>query len=145
MDILPSSHQKLGHSLKYLAAKEERRKKLEERKRKVSGQDERGEAAKRARADGESALATRVEALTNRAVEEMTNQIMSGTDKIYHALYQDQADAAKSADAKIREQRVVIDRATQEQTAGIKAHSQDTSPVTLRGNAVYMDDIEPRS
>ncbi|ODM18335.1 hypothetical protein SI65_06206 [Aspergillus cristatus] len=145
MDILPSSRQKLGHSLKYLAAKEERRKKLEERKRKASEQDEREEAAKRARADEESALATRVEALTNRAVETMTNQIVSGTDKIYEALYQDQADAAKSADAKVREQRIVIDRATQEQTAGIKAHSQGTSLVTLRGNAIYMNDIEPRS
>lgn len=145
MDILPSSRQKLGHSLKYLAVKEERRKKVEERKRKASEQEEREKVAKRARADEESALATRVEALTNRAVETMTNQIVSETDKIYEALYQDQADAAKSADAKVREQRVVIDRATQEQTAGIKAHSQGTSFVSLRGNAVYMDDIEPRS
>lgn len=144
LDIIPSTRQKLGHSLKYLAAKEERRKKVEDRKRKTTEQgEERKESAKRARADEEASLATKVETLTNEAIETMTSHITDGTNKLYEALYQDQAENARLADAQACEQRIQMDRVAQGQMAEIKARSQEVSFVSLRGNAMYMDDVEP--
>ena len=146
LDIATSTRQKLGHSLKYLAAKEERRKKVEQRKRKAHEQEgEREESAKRARADEEAVLATRVESLTNRAIETITNQVVAETNKLYKALYQDQAEDAGAADSKAREQRILMDQVAQGQTAAIKAYSQDATFVSLKGNAMYMDDVQPRT
>lgn len=144
LDIIPSTCQKLGHSLEYLAAKEERRKKVEDRKRKATEQgEEREESAKRARSNEEASLATKVETLTNKAIERMTSHITDGTNKLYEALYQDQAENARLVDAQAREQRIQMDRVAQRQTAEIKARSQEASFVSLRGNAMYMDDVEP--
>ena len=146
LDIAPSTRQKLGHSLKYLAAKEERRKKVEQRKRKAHEQEgEREENAKRARADEEAVLATRVESLTNRAIETMTNQVVAETNKVYKTLYQDQAEEARVADSRARVQRILMDQVAQGQTAAIKTHSQEATFVSLKGNAMYMDDIQPRT
>jgi chromatin structure-remodeling complex subunit RSC1/2 len=96
LDIVPPVQQKLGHSLKYLAAKEERRKLVEAKKRKeMEERVEREQRAKRQRADEETALADRVESLTTKALDTMTDHIVTGTGMIYKALYHDQAEGAK--------------------------------------------------
>ena len=143
LDITPSVQQKLGHSLKYLAAKEERRKLVEAQKRKErEEQEEREKSAKRQRADEETALAARVEALTSKAVDVMTNQVMKGTDTIYEILYHDNAAKAKEADAKAREQRLLAEKAARRITAQIQAQSEKASFVSLKGSALYMDEVD---
>ncbi|KAL3470193.1 hypothetical protein BJX99DRAFT_239936 [Aspergillus californicus] len=143
LDIGSTVQQKLGHSLKYLAAKEERRKLVEAKKRKDSiEQEERDRAAKRRRADDQTALAAQVEDATEKAIEVMTKGIINGTDKIYAALYQDQAETARQADAKAREQRILLDRATHAKTVQIQANSTKKTFVNLKGSGVYMDEIE---
>lgn len=143
LDITPSVQQKLGHSLKYLAAKEERRKLVEAQKRKErEEQEEREKSAKRQRADEETALAARVEALTSKAVDVMTNQVMKGTDTIYEILYHDNAPKAKEADAKAREQRLLAEKAARRITAQIQAQSEKASFVSLKGSALYMDEVD---
>lgn len=152
-----SSSKKLGHSLKYLAAKEERRSKIE---RKRSHQDVTADnndndnndttntpAAKQARVTPEismdetdtTALAARVERLTTRAVEMMAGNIASGTDSIYEALYGEQASAVRDADARAREEQARVDRETCARTTEIKTGGLDGG-VNLRGKAVYMDE-----
>lgn len=147
-----SSSKKLGHSLKYLAAKEERRSKIE---RKRSHQDVTADnndptdtqAAKQARVTPEismdetdtTALAARVERLTTRAVEMMAGNIASGTDSIYEALYGEQASAVRDADARAREEQARVDRETHARTTEIKTGGFDGG-VNLRGKAVYMDE-----
>lgn len=143
LDILPPVQQQLGHSLKYLAARDERRKRVEERKRKENDQREQREGnSKRIRTDEETALATRVETLTTKAVEIMASGILDGTNELYNALYKNRAEEVKRADAEALDRRILIDRLSREQTAQIRAHSMKTTFVNLKGNAVYMDDID---
>lgn len=144
LDIVPSVQQRLGHSLKYLAAKEERRKLVEQKKRKESsGREELEKSAKRQRADNETALAAKVEDLTTLAIGTMTNQIELGTDIIYKFLYHDQAEKAKAAANQTREQKVLADHASRKRTAQILAHSERASFVSLKSNAMHMHGIEP--
>ncbi|KAL2862920.1 putative RSC complex subunit (RSC1) [Aspergillus lucknowensis] len=144
LDIGSTVQQKLGHSLKYLAAKDERRKLVEAKKRKEgSEREERDRATKRQRADEETALTSRVEFAAEFAVEVMTKGILNGTDKIYKALYQGNADAARKEDARAREQRILADRATQAETARILANSTKSTFVSLKGSGLYMDEFEP--
>ncbi|PLN77969.1 putative RSC complex subunit [Aspergillus taichungensis] len=144
LDIIPSLQPKLGHSLKYLAAKEERRKLVESRKRKESDEEqERAENAKRQRADEETTLASRVEALTVKAMEAMTENIVSGTDTIYEMLYGGQAGQARHADAEVHNRRVSADQISHNKTAQIQARSKATSLTSLKARAIYMDEINP--
>jgi chromatin structure-remodeling complex subunit RSC1/2 len=144
LNIAPSSQQKLGHSLKYLAAREERRQRVDAQKRKqAEEQEEREASAKRIRADEETALAARVETLTTKAIETMADQIVAGTSQFYETLYQGQAESTRQADLKARESRVLADRFPHEQTRQIQAHSTKPSFVSLKGNAMYMDEIDP--
>lgn len=143
LDIIPSTQQRLGHSLKYLAAKEERRKFVEQKKRKErTEQEELEQRTKRQRADEETALAAKIEDLTVRAVNTMTSQIVSGTDTLYEILYADQAEKAKSAANQSREQKVLADQASRKRAAQILAHSEEASFVSLKGSAMYMQGID---
>ncbi|KAJ9203045.1 hypothetical protein DTO164E3_1513 [Paecilomyces variotii] len=146
LDIVPSVEQRLGHSLKYLAAKEERQKLIEEKKRKEANeQAERERAAKRKRADEQTALARKVQRLTEDAIRVLSEQISSGTDGYYKEHYGDKAEEAKLADLKKRQQQILKDRLSQEQTSQILAQSaQKRSFISLRGSAFYLDDIDPR-
>ncbi|KAL4805259.1 hypothetical protein BDV18DRAFT_140531 [Aspergillus unguis] len=144
LDVSSTTQQKLGHSLKYLAAKEERRKLVEAKKRKEgSEQEERDRDIKRQRADEQTALAKRAEAAAERAVDVMTKEIINGTEQIYRALYQDQADAIREADAKAREQRILAERDTRAKTARIQGNSTKATFVSLKGSGMYMDEVEP--
>ncbi|KAL3436043.1 hypothetical protein BDV09DRAFT_166184 [Aspergillus tetrazonus] len=144
LDIGSAVQQKLGHSLKYLAAKEERRKLVEAKKRKESSErEERERANKRQCADKQTALAAQVEAVAEKAVEIMTNEIVKGTDKIYEALYQDQAETAREADTKAREERILKARAIQAKTAQIQGKSTKPTFVSLKGSGMYLDEIDP--
>ena len=158
LDLAPSTGKKLGHSLKYLAAKEERRRKVDERKRKAEhqqgGPDQAGAPTKQARTtqgqgdhedpSSPAALAGRVETLTTRAVEIMTGQIVAGTDQIYKSLYGDQASALMDTDAKVREEQIREEGKLKARTAEIKTQAREGGAgfVSLRGNAVYMDGNE---
>lgn len=111
LDIIPATQPRLGHSLKYLAAKDERQKKVAERKRKrAEDQKQRDDEAKRQHADEETALAARVETLAPKAIACMLQQVASGTDELYQALSQNQADGARAAAAEARESRIQADR-----------------------------------
>lgn len=144
LDIVPSVQQRLGHSLKYLAAKEERRKLVEQKKRKeTSGREGLEKNAKRQRADNEMALAAKVEDLTTLAIGTMTSQIELGTDAIYKLLYPNQAEQAKAAANQSREQKVLADHASRKRTAQILAHSEGPSFVSLKGDPMYMHGIDP--
>ncbi|KAL2009247.1 hypothetical protein VTN00DRAFT_7441 [Thermoascus crustaceus] len=145
LDVVPPVQRELGHSLKYLAAKEERRKLVEEKKRKDAHErEEREEAVKRRRADENKALAEKVEVLTEKAIDVFANQISSGTDELYKMLYGDRAEEAKLADIKERERKTLADRLSQKQTAQIQAQSKTPSFISLKGGAMYLDDIDPR-
>lgn len=144
VDISSTVYQKLGHSLKYLAAKEERQRLVEAKKRKESSeQQERDHAIKRQRADEETAVAVKTEAAAEKAVKSMAKEIMNGTDQIYKALYWDQAEAAREADTKAREQQVQADRVTRAKTARIQGNSTKATFVNLKGSGMYMDEIDP--
>lgn len=145
LDVVPPVQRELGHSLKYLAAKEERRKLVEEKKRKDAHErEEREEAAKRRRADENTALAEKVELLTEKAIDVFANHISSGTDELYKMLYGDRAEEAKLADIEERERKILADRLSQKQTAQIQAQSKTPSFISLKGGAMYLDDIDPR-
>lgn len=141
LDIIPPFQPKLGHSLKYLAAKEERQKNVAERKRKLAeDQKQRNEEAKRQRADGETELAARVEALIPKAIESMFQQVSAGTDELYNGFYQDEADSARAADVRAREGRIQVDQLARQQTAQIQAQSLNEAFVNLKGTAMYLGD-----
>ena len=69
--------EKLSHSTRYMEVREERRRLVEERKRKKHDEQYLEEQnAKRARADEAASLAPRLGALTSRAVEALTREIL---------------------------------------------------------------------
>lgn len=141
LDLIPPPGQKLSHSLKYLASKEERAKKVAERKRKLA-EEQRGreEIAKRQRADEETELARRIEALTPKAIENLVQQVVSGTDQFYKTLYDDQAESVRAADEKVRENRIQADCANDQLIAQIQAQTKDEGFVSLKGSAMYLGD-----
>lgn len=140
VDFIPPSKQKLGHSLKYLATKEEHQKKVEERKRKLADeQTEREDAAKRQRAEVETELTGRAEALTGKAFETLVQRVVTGTDQLYGYLHQARDDAAMDLDG-TRERFAVADRQAMEQTQQIQAQSTKDGLVNLKGTALYLDE-----
>ncbi|KAJ5306613.1 hypothetical protein N7508_005628 [Penicillium antarcticum] len=138
VDYIPASPQTLGHSLKYLATKDDHQKKVEERKRKLAEEkNEREESAKRHRANIETALKTRVDALAGKAFETLVSRVVSGTDQIY----KNQADGARAADVRTRERVVLADQVAREQTQQIQAQSTGEGLVNLKGSAMYLDEM----
>lgn len=145
LDIVPPVEQRLGHSLKYLAAKEERQKLIEEKKRKdVSERAEHQRAEKRQWVDEQDALARKVQRLTEDAIRILSDGIASGTDKFYKDWYGDKAEEAKLANIKKREQQILKERLSQEQTTEILTQSQKRAFVSLKGSAFYLDDVNPQ-
>ncbi|PYH95215.1 RSC complex subunit [Aspergillus ellipticus CBS 707.79] len=142
LDIVPSIQQKLGHSLRYLAAKEERRKVREAQKRKGDHEKEEREViVKRQRADDRAALVARVDTVTVRAVETLTTQIMEDTDKLYEIMYRDKAGHVQLLDTKAREERLLVDQVSECETARILAQSRQAATfVSLKGSAMYLED-----
>lgn len=142
LDIIPDTQPNLGHSLKYLAAKDERKKKVAERKRKLAeDQKQRDQEAKRQRADEETRLAARVEALTPKAVASMLQQIESGTNDLYQTISHDQPESARAAAQKACETRREADRLVREQTLRIQAQSRNEGHVSLKRSAMYLGEI----
>lgn len=140
VDFIPPSKPKLGHSLKYLATKEERQKKVEERKRKLAvEQTEREEAAKRQRANMETKLAARVQALTGKAVETLIRRVVTTTEQLYDSSHQAKSDGSMDVDG-ARDRDVLTDRMAKEQTQQIQAQSTTEGPVNLKGTALYLDE-----
>ncbi|KAJ5555509.1 hypothetical protein N7535_007946 [Penicillium sp. DV-2018c] len=138
MDIVPPSNPKLGHSLKYLATKEEHQKKVAERKRKLADeQAERDEAAKRLKADVEMDLSARVQALTGKAFELLVQRVVSGTGQLLDSLREAQVDGVIDVDGP-RERGALTDRLAMEQTRQIQAQSTTDGPVNLKGTALYL-------
>lgn len=142
LDLIPRTEQKLSHSLKYLASKEDRQKKVAERKRqRAEEQREREESAKRRRADEETALAARIEALTPRAIESMVRQVVSGTEEFYKILHGDAADSVRAVDEKVRERLIQAERAKAKLVAQIQTQTRDEGFVSLKGSAMYLGDM----
>ena len=140
VDYIPPSTKQLGHSLKYLATKEERQIKVEERKRKLAeDQKERDEAAKRHCADVETALAGRVKGITGRALDTFVQHILTGTGELYDSLHSGQNNGAVRLDA-MHERGILADRA-KEQTQQIQDQSTTEGLVNLKGTAVYLDEV----
>jgi chromatin structure-remodeling complex subunit RSC1/2 len=137
VDYIPPSTQNLGHSLKYLAAKEEHQKKVEERKRKLADEKtEREETAKRHRANLETALAERVEGLTGKACETLVERIVAGTGELNDSLRGENNAVDVGA---MRERGILANRA-KEQTQQIQDESRVEGLVNLKGTAVYLDE-----
>lgn len=137
--IKPIALPKLGHSLKYLATKEERQKRVAERKRqRAADVQERDQAAKRQRADEETELAARIEILAPKAIKAMVKEVSVGTDQLYKFLYRDEADSARKADVETRDSRMNVDRENLHHTAVIQARSTDPGFVNLKGDAMYL-------
>ncbi|KAB8236731.1 putative RSC complex subunit (RSC1) [Aspergillus alliaceus] len=142
LDIIPPFQQKLGHSLKYLAVKEERRRLVETKKRKEREEwVEQDKRAKRQRANEEAALVARVESLTTKAISTMVDHIGAGTEMLYKFLYRDQAERAKQINARTLEQRVLTDQINREKTAQIQARSKGAAAfVPLNGDTMCTDE-----
>ncbi|KAE8395397.1 hypothetical protein BDV23DRAFT_178914 [Aspergillus alliaceus] len=142
LDIIPPFQQKLGHSLKYLAVKEERRRLVETKKRKEREEwVEQDKRAKRQRANEEAALVARVESLTTKAISAMVDHIGAGTEMLYKFLYRDQAERAKQINARTLEQRVLTDQINREKTAQIQARSKGAAAfVPLNGDTMCTDE-----
>lgn len=141
LDVIPPTEPRLGHSLKYLAAKEDYQKKVAERKRKkADDQAQRDQDAKRRRADEETALASRIQTLAPKAIDRMSHQIIAGTDQLYKAIYHEDADKARAADTRAREHRVLADRLARQQTEQIQAQSANEGPVSLNASVLYPSD-----
>jgi chromatin structure-remodeling complex subunit RSC1/2 len=133
--------QRLGHSLKYLAAKEKRQQLIEERKRKAD-EEALDRESKRSRTDGQPVA--NLEDLTAKAIVALTDQIATSTDKFYNMLYGERAKEVKVADQKELQREVLADQLLHTQTAEIRDLSKAAQHVSLKGSGVYLDDFDLR-
>ncbi|CAG8241869.1 unnamed protein product [Penicillium salamii] len=139
VDYIPSSTQRLGHSLKYLAAKESHQVKVEDRKRKLAEEKEEREGdAKRRRADLETALGQRVDGLTGKALETFVSTILAGTEELSGHLRKGQQHGI---DVGAMHQRGLLDDRAKVQTQQIQDQSRTEGLVNLKGTAVYLDEV----
>lgn len=84
LDMVPTASKRVCHSLKYLAAREERSRLIDEKKRKMAAENEqREDNAKRRHADESIALAAKVEDLTEKAWSLLSSQISASRDGFY--------------------------------------------------------------
>lgn len=141
LDIIPRMDQRLGHSLKYLAAKEKRQQLIEERKRKAD-EEALDRESKLSRTDGQPVA--NLEDLTAKAIVALTDQIATSTDKFYNMLYGERAEEVKVADQKELQREVLADQLLHTQTAEIRDLSKAAQHVSLKGSGVYLDDFDLR-
>lgn len=148
LDLVPPAEKRLGHTLKYLAAKaakdEQRRVKAQEKRRAEEEAAQAEQTAKRARLEGDRATAAKVERLTEKAITVLTDQVVAGTDAFYRTVYGDRAEEVKAADRKEHERRVVADKVSRKVTTRINAQSTDGLAPTitdLKRSGVYLEDV----
>ncbi|KAJ6153799.1 Bromodomain [Penicillium chermesinum] len=141
LDLILPVQPQLTHSLKYLARREDRQKKVAERKRKREEEEARQlEEEKRRRVDEEIELASRIQALVPRAVECMVKQVVAGTEELYDIFPLEGAGHSRSADDQVRANRILNDQLAKQQTEQIQAQSHPEGFVNLKGSAVYLGD-----
>lgn len=148
LDLVPPAEKRLGHSLKYLAAKavkDEQRRAREQEKRRADEEAARTEQiAKRARLEEDHATAAKVEHLTEKAIAVLADQVTAGTDAFYQAIYGDRADEVKAADREEHHRQVLADKLSRKVTTRIQAQSADDLAPTihdLRRSGVYLEDV----
>jgi chromatin structure-remodeling complex subunit RSC1/2 len=137
LDPVAPIQQGLGHSLRYLAAKEERKKLLGEKKRKESqAQQEYEISSKRAKAEQEDAVNRRVEILMEKAVNVLAFQIRRDTEEFYKLQYGDDASITETADKRRW-------MAMNEQSGSQKEGFKISSPfISLKNSGVFLGDID---
>lgn len=141
LDLILPVQPQLAHSLKYLARREDRQQAVAERKRKREEEEsQRLDEEKRRRVDEEVDIAARVQALAPRAIECMVKDVVAGTENLYAMFHQGNVGNARSADTAARENRIMNDRLSRQQTEQIQARSNTEGYVNLKGNAVYLGD-----
>lgn len=141
LDLVPPAETKLSHSLKYLAAKEERRKKVTEYKRKfLEEKAQREESRKRQRADEEDTLARQVETLLPRALLRLTDEMAAGTAQLYKDLYGDRADLVHEANELKRQLEVQKHLENQKRISQMNAETKDEGYVSLKKSGLYLGD-----
>jgi chromatin structure-remodeling complex subunit RSC1/2 len=148
LDLVPPARNRLGHSLKYLAAKaakEEQRRAREQEKRQIEEEEAHAEQiAKRARLENDRAMAAKVESLTEKSVALLANQMVAGTNAFYQAVYGDRAEEIKAADRKEHARNILADRLSRKVTTQINSRSKDGLALNiadLKRSGVYLEDV----
>lgn len=125
LDIVSNEHQGLGHSIRYLAAKEERKKRIAERKAALQRQQQEAEAAaKRQKTEDIANEQERIKNLEEEAWKLLTDRISQGTKDFYKIHYGDNAEAVMAHDSERLRQ---VQAAAQTKAAKAKGNSSKRS------------------
>jgi chromatin structure-remodeling complex subunit RSC1/2 len=139
LDPVAPTQQGLGHSFRYLAAKEERKALLTEKKRKeAQAQQEYDTSTKRVKAEKDAFVTTKMETLMEKAVNVLAFQMSINTEEFYKLHYGDDAPIIKTVDNR-RWTAAVMNEQLGFQREGLKKSSPF---ISLKGSGVFLDDID---
>lgn len=148
LDVLPPTKPggAIGHTARYLAAKFRRKMALTE-KQKVAGLHELMDesAPKKPKLEGEDAhFAAQVTEMREKALGLLVTQMEQGTDALYKDLYGEHWAEGMRIE---REKLIKAQKERMQQLAELEkseAKRREKMKVSLTGNGIYLDDIDPR-
>ena len=146
LDVVTTGHHGLGHSIRYLAAKEERQKLISAKKKENARQQRQQQqqqhaktVGKRQKIEGNTDDQTRINDMTEKAWNILTDQIQKGTRDFYKIHYGGSASCMMDHDQDKNSATLPVDEST---TAKVKAKLNSPGPSTsLKRSWMSMDDI----
>ncbi len=147
LDILPpvKPGAAVGHSVRYLAEKARRINAIKEKmKRGQEDAEEEQAAKKKAKLEEEDSISARAKDLTRTALTLLVKDMEDGTKALYRDMLGEQWEAGLEIDTT----RLQAAQAEESQrTNAIQDNvrrMKDKQMISLKGNGVYLDDVDPR-
>lgn len=135
----------MGHTAKYLANKLRRKMALKE-ERKAAGlpEDEESPVSKRLKTASTAPSLQEIEALRDKGLKLLIDQMTQGTEQIYKGTYGDQWKEGM----KYEQQKLLIAqeeaRARNVELEESERRGKEEDQISLRGTGLFLDDYDPR-
>lgn len=142
LDIVATGHQGLGHSIRYLAAKEERQKRIAEKKKQEAAKQQQSDAeaaAKRQKTEEAANYQEQINNLTKDAWNSLSEKINEGTKEFYNLHYGDSAASLMALDR--QRNRELQDAEKAKATKARPNHDIWESFTSLKRSWMSRDDI----
>lgn len=137
--------QAVGHSVKYLAEKAKRIEATQEkRKREQQIADELESARKKAKQEEGVVLAAEVRKLTGEAMELLGKDIEEGTKGLYREMLGERWEDGMEAEMKRLRDIQLEERRRLSEIEESARRAKERHMISLKGNGVYLDDIDAR-
>ncbi len=146
LDILPpvKPGAAVGHSVRYLAEKARRIGAIKEKRKKGQEDFEEQAAEKIAKLEEEGALSARVKDLTGTALTLLVKDMEEATKALYQDMLGDKWEAGLQMHMTKLQAAQAEERLRMKEIEENASRMKEKQLVSLKGNGVYLDDVDPR-